>query len=56
MFKESDTLIRMKKLLSERKEYCILDKEIDTAYDALDSMDVFQQSPVLISSMQFEGK
>ncbi|CAH1122474.1 unnamed protein product [Ceutorhynchus assimilis] len=54
--KESDILVRMKKLLSERKEYCILDKEIDTGYDALDSVDVFQQSPVLISSLHFEDE
>ncbi|XP_030766630.1 uncharacterized protein LOC115890525 isoform X2 [Sitophilus oryzae] len=53
---ESETLIRMKKLLSERKEYCILDKEIDTGYDALDSVDIFQQSPVLISNVTFEDE
>lgn len=45
----------MKKLLSERKEYCILDKEIEAAYDALDSVDIFQQSPKLISNIAFEG-
>lgn len=45
----------MKKLLTERKEYCTLDKEIDAAYDALDSVDVFQQSPKLVSDLQFDG-
>lgn len=45
----------MKKLLTERKEYCTLDKEIDAAYDALDSVDVFQQPPKLVSDLQFDG-
>ncbi|XP_066155757.1 uncharacterized protein [Euwallacea fornicatus] len=53
---DSDTLIRMKKLLSERKEYCVLDKEIDTAYDALDSVDVYQQSPKLLPGLHFEDE
>ncbi|XP_066248103.1 uncharacterized protein [Euwallacea similis] len=53
---DSDTLIRMKKLLSERKEYCVLDKEIDAAYDALDSVDVYQQSPKLLPGLQFEDE
>uniref|UniRef100_A0AAR5QF37 PXA domain-containing protein n=1 Tax=Dendroctonus ponderosae TaxID=77166 RepID=A0AAR5QF37_DENPD len=54
--KPTDTLIRMKKLLSERKEYCVLDKEIEAAYDALDSVDIFQQSPKLIPNIQFEDE
>ncbi|XP_060529839.1 uncharacterized protein LOC132704092 isoform X4 [Cylas formicarius] len=52
---ESGLLLRMKKLLTERKEYCTLDKEIDTACEALDSVDFFQQSPVL-SSLQFDDE
>lgn len=51
---EADILTRMKKLLTERKEYCTLDTEIDTAYEAIDSLDVFQQSP-FSSNMEFEG-
>ncbi|XP_076265572.1 uncharacterized protein LOC143199568 isoform X2 [Rhynchophorus ferrugineus] len=54
--KESDTLSRMKKLLTERKEYCILDKEIDTGYDALDSVDIFQKSPVMLSNVHFDDE
>ncbi|CAH1155933.1 unnamed protein product [Phaedon cochleariae] len=38
---EADILTRMKKLLTERKEYCTLDMEIDTAYEAIDSSDTF---------------
>lgn len=44
----------MKKLLTERKEYCTLDTEIDTAYEAIDSLDVFQQTS-LPTNVEFEG-
>ncbi|XP_072379502.1 uncharacterized protein [Diabrotica undecimpunctata] len=52
---EVDILSRMKKLLSERKEYCTLDTEIDTAYEAIDSLDTFQQS-LFSKSMEFEDE
>nr|CAI5831655.1 unnamed protein product [Callosobruchus analis] len=39
---EADIFTRMKKLLTERKEFCTLDDEIDTAYEAIDSLDTFQ--------------
>ncbi|CAH1966150.1 unnamed protein product [Acanthoscelides obtectus] len=39
---EGDVFTRMKKLLTERKEFCTLDNEIDTAYEAIDSLDTFQ--------------
>ncbi|KAL1495045.1 hypothetical protein ABEB36_010528 [Hypothenemus hampei] len=53
---ELDSLVRMIKLLSERKQYCLLDKEIDTAYDALDSVDFFQQTPKLIPNLKFDDE
>ncbi|KAG5891387.1 hypothetical protein JTB14_020115 [Gonioctena quinquepunctata] len=40
---ETDILHRMKKLLAERKDYCTLDTDIDTAYEAIDSLDIFDQ-------------
>ncbi|XP_050498928.1 uncharacterized protein LOC114334891 isoform X2 [Diabrotica virgifera virgifera] len=52
---EVDVLSRMKKLLSERKEYCTLDTEIDTAYEAIDSLDTFQHS-LFSKSMEFEDE
>ncbi|XP_057652629.1 uncharacterized protein LOC130891737 isoform X1 [Diorhabda carinulata] len=52
---EVDVLTRMKKLLNERKEYCTLDSEIDTAYEAIDSLDTFQQS-LFSSSLEFEDE
>lgn len=45
----------MKKLLTERKEYCTLDTDIDTAYEAIDSLDVFQQNS-FSPNIDFEGK
>lgn len=45
----------MKKLLTDRKEYCTVDTEIDTAYEAIDSLDLFQQSS-LSTNVEFEGK
>lgn len=44
----------MKKLLTERKEYCIVDTEIDAACEAIDSLDVFQQNS-FASNVEFEG-
>lgn len=53
-----EVLTRMKKLLTERKEYCTLDTEIDTAYEAIDSLDTFQPpgSTVFSTHLEFEGK
>lgn len=45
----------MKKLLTERKEFCTLDSEIDTAYEAIDTVDIFQQN-AFSSNVEFEGK
>lgn len=44
----------MKKLLTERKEYCTVDTEIDAAYEAIDSLDAFQQTS-FASNVDFEG-
>ncbi|CAH1114966.1 unnamed protein product [Psylliodes chrysocephalus] len=52
---ETDILTRMKRLLSERQEYCALDTEIDHAYEAIDSLDTFQQS-LFKSSVEFEDE
>ncbi|XP_018560919.1 uncharacterized protein LOC108903275 isoform X2 [Anoplophora glabripennis] len=55
---EADILTRMKKLLTERKEYCTLDTEIDTAYEAIDSLDTFQASgsAVFPPHLEFEDE
>lgn len=55
LFQESDILTRMKKLLTERKEYCTVDTDIDTAYEAIDSLDVLQQTS-FSTNVEFEGK
>ncbi|KAJ8984941.1 hypothetical protein NQ317_012192 [Molorchus minor] len=39
---EAEILTRMKKLLTERKEYCTLDTDIDTAYEAIDSLETYR--------------
>ncbi|KAJ8931145.1 hypothetical protein NQ314_015986 [Rhamnusium bicolor] len=54
---DADILIRMKKLLTERKEYCTLDTEIDTAYEAIDSSEPFPHSSsgIFPAHLEFEG-
>ncbi|KAJ8959852.1 hypothetical protein NQ318_011585 [Aromia moschata] len=53
---EADVLTRMKKLLTERKEYCTLDTEIDTAYEAIDSLEAFQPpGSAGLVNVEFEG-
>ncbi|CAG9862617.1 unnamed protein product [Phyllotreta striolata] len=52
---ETEILTRMKRLLSDRQEYCVLDTEIDAAYEAIDSLDTFQQS-LFKSSVEFEDE
>ncbi|XP_074031796.1 uncharacterized protein isoform X2 [Leptinotarsa decemlineata] len=52
---EADILTRMKKLLTERKDYCTLDTDIDTAYEAIDSLDAFQQAS-FSPDMDFEDE
>lgn len=53
-FQDTDILNRMKRLLTERREYCVMDSEIDTAYEAIDSLDSYQIN--LTSNVAFEGK
>ncbi|KAJ8914548.1 hypothetical protein NQ315_010012 [Exocentrus adspersus] len=54
---ESDILTRMKKLLTERKEYCTLDTDIDTAYEAIDSLDSLQPgSGIYSTNLDFEDE
>lgn len=52
--KENDLINRVKKLVNERKDFCT----VDTAYEALDSLDTMQQSTdnIFKDPLQFEDE